>query len=699
VAVEPIAPPPAAEPDKAAAGSFAGSALLFGLLLAVACLLVYQATFTFELLTWDDDQHVTNNEHFQPLTWRSFTHFWAYSHIYLYIPISYNFYGLEVFVAQFFPTGDPNVPLNPAVFHVGNVLVHLGCTLLAYRILLKLVRHEPAAFLGAALFCFHPFQAESVSWVGESRGTLATFFSFAAINLYLRWAGVDPERGIFAERAYEPPVRRRRDYWFALTCFAAALLSKPSAAACPAIVLVIDVVLLRRRTRTALWHLLPWLILAVADSALTKYYQRDSHIFALAIAPLERRPLIAGDAYAFYLKKLVWPFDMAFDYGRTPQMVAELPEFYRAWLLPAVVGLGLALLPRRRIWLGCYAIFLVALLPVSGLVPFIYQAISTVADRYMYVPMLGFALLLAAWIASREHRALPIAVAAAAVGLMVPRTIEQCRTWRDDWTLYRHGIAVTPLSYMANLNLGFRYRQDKQYDKAIEHFLRVAEIRPDYFWGNYHAGTCYLALKKYDDAIREFRTAHNIRPDAVESAIGLGDVYKALRDWPEAERWYRIALKYAPDQTVPHLALGELLVARDRYAEADQEFLKAQKLAPESADVPRRYGRALLDAEQYAQAAPWLERWAALEPDDAEPQVALSHCFYALSKFALAEAHGAAAVARKPGLFEARHNYALALAAVGKSAAAREQFEAALAQTAPGSASAAEIRKALDSLQ
>ena len=49
----------------------------------------------------------------------------------------------------------------------------------------------------------------------------------------------------------------------------------------------------------------------------------------------------------------------------------------------------------------------------------------------------------------------------------------------------------------------------------------------------------------------------------------------------------------------------------------------------------------------------------------------------------------AAAVARKPASFEARHNYALALAAVGKSAAAREQFEAALAQTAPGSASAA----------
>ncbi|MGC3969485.1 MAG: hypothetical protein QM775_19620 [Pirellulales bacterium] len=122
------------------------SAFVFGVLLFVVGWLVYRVTFGFELLTWDDNLHVTDNEHFRRLSWRSFAYFWGWSYIYLYIPVSYNFYGLEVAVARLFPGDDPT-KLNAAVFHIGNVLVHLGCTLLAYRILLKLVCNAPAAFL------------------------------------------------------------------------------------------------------------------------------------------------------------------------------------------------------------------------------------------------------------------------------------------------------------------------------------------------------------------------------------------------------------------------------------------------------------------------------------------------------------------------------------------------------------------------
>ncbi|MGC3969486.1 MAG: hypothetical protein QM775_19625 [Pirellulales bacterium] len=271
-------------------------------------------------------------------------------------------------------------------------------------------------------------QAESVAWVGETRGTLATLFSFLALNLYLRWAGVHSEQGVFIDAVYENPAPRRRDYWLAVVCFALALLSKPSAAAMPLVVLVIDVLLLRRRLIVTLWRLTPWFVLAAVDTGLTKYYQKSEIMFAPAVASIQHRPLVAGDAYAFYLKKLVWPFDMAFDYGRTPHLVRELSTFRLAWMLPVVVGLALSLLPRRRIWLGCYLIFIVALLPVSGLVPFLYQSISTVADRYMYVPMFGFGLLLATWVASRRSRAVPIALSAVVLGLLVPRTIEQCRT-------------------------------------------------------------------------------------------------------------------------------------------------------------------------------------------------------------------------------------------------------------------------------
>ena len=672
---------------------------LFGLLLAAACYFVYRSTFGFELLTWDDNQHVTENEYFQKLTWRSWAHFWGYSYIFLYIPVSYNFYACEVWIAGWFPTGDPAQPMNPTVFHIGNVLVHVGCTLAAYRLMFRLTCNAWAAFFGALLFCVHPLQVESVAWVGETRGTLSTLFSFLAAGLYLRYVGINPTSGMFADEAYEPTQRRNRDYWLGLFCFGLALLSKPSAASLPLVLLVIDAILLRRSWLTALYHLIPWFVAAAVITLMTKYYQKDTYMFGPAVAPWLHRPFIAGDAYAFYLQKLVWPLDLAFDYGRTPHLVRELPSFWRAWLLPAVVALIFWLCPRRRIWLGCYAIFIAAILPVSGIVPFLFQSISTTADRYMYVPMFGFGLMTAAWLATRRSLFGPTIFASVVLGLLAHRAVDQCRFWRDDWTVYRHGIDVTPLSYMANLNLGGRYRKEKQYDLAMRHFARVLEIRPDYFWANYDRGVCLMALHRYGDAIKEYRAAFDKYDQAFEVHVGLADAYKANEQFDEAERWYRKAVKAAPDNMVPHLGLAEFLMKRGRIDEANKEFEIAAELSPKSPDVPRRRGRALVEAGRLAEAAPYLEAWVAAAPDAAAAHIELASCYYLLSKFALSVEQGAAAVRLDPKLFEARHNYGLALAAVGKTAEAREQLEAALVLIPPGSKTAAEVRESLAALR
>lgn len=681
---------------------FAGSRrglFLFGLLLAAACYFVYRSTFTFELLTWDDNQHITENEYFQKLTWRSWAHFWGYSYIFLYIPVSYNFYACEVWIAGWFPTGDPLRPMNPAVFHIGNVLVHLGCTLAAYRLMFRLTCNVWAAFLGALVFCVHPLQVESVAWVGETRGTLSTLFSFLGAGLYLRYVGVNPTQGMFADEAYEPSQRHDRDYWLGLFCFGLALLSKPSAASLPLVLLVVDVILLRRRLFTALYHLIPWFVAAAVITLMTKYYQKDTYMFGPAVAPWLHRPFIAGDAYAFYLQKLVWPLDLAFDYGRTPHLVRELPGFWRAWFLPTVVALILWLCPRRRIWLGCYAIFIIAILPVSGLVPFLFQSISTTADRYMYVPMFGFGLMTAAWVATRRSLFGPLILVSVVLGLLAHRAVDQCRFWRDDWVVYRHGIDVTPLSYMAHLNLGGRYRKEKQYDLAMRHFARVLEIRPDYFWANYDRGVCLMALHRHKDAIKEYQAAFDKYEKAFEVHVGLADAYKADEQFDIAERWYRKAVKAAPDNIVPHLGLAEFLMKRGRIDEANQEFETAAELSPESADVPRRRGRALVEAGRLAEAAPYLETWVAAAPDSAAAHDELASCYYLLSKFALAVEQGATAVRLDPKLFDARHNYGLALAAVGKTAEAREQFEAALVLVPPGTKAAAEVRESLAALR
>lgn len=675
-------------------------AFTLGLFIAAAVYFVYRGTFEFKLLTWDDDQHVSDNQYFQPLTWRSFTHFWVYSYIYLYVPISYNFYGLEVAVANWFPSPEPSERLNPAIFHIGNVLVHLAGTLLAYRLYLKLVKNAPAACCGALLYALHPFQAECVSWVGEARGLLCTLFCFASLWFYLKYAGVDPERGIFAVRPFEPRPERRRDYVLGSMCYAAALLSKPSAAAWPLIVMTIDVLLLRRPWRTSLVRMVPWLIAAAAVTALTKYYQKTAIMYGPAVMPLWQRPFVAGDAYAFYLLKLVWPFEMAFDYGRMPHIAAASPWFYRAWLLPTLIAAVFASLPRRRVWLACYAVFLFAIAPVSGIVPFLYQSISTVADRYMAIPLFGFGLMSAALLAVSRARIALIIALAPLLGFWAHRTMEQCATWRDDWTLYRHAIAVNPDSYMANLNLGYRYRLDKQYGLALRHYERVTQLRSDYLWAYYNRGLSFVALDRVDDAIAEYRKALKIDPNVTEMLIALGDALALKKDFEAAEEQYRRAVRASfPTEHLPFVILGEFLYRRGRIDEADAAFVEARDRQPYLEEIDRRQGHVLLEIGRYRDAAPMLERVVSSDPRSLEARIDLANCYYSLSKFALAAEQAAAAIRLDGASFAAHHNLALAAAASGKTSDARREFEAALRLVPPAGRDAEEIRKALAALR
>src|SRR4029453_2555419 len=97
--------------------------------------------------------------------------------------------------------------------------------------------------------------------------------------------------------------------------FGLALLSKPAAASLPLVIFVVDVVLLGRSWKTSLKHLAIWFVAGAVIMGLTKYYQRSSIIYGPSVLPWYERPLVAGDAYAFYLEKLVWPFNLAFEYA------------------------------------------------------------------------------------------------------------------------------------------------------------------------------------------------------------------------------------------------------------------------------------------------------------------------------------------------------------------------------------------------
>jgi protein O-mannosyl-transferase len=139
----------------------------------------------------------------------------------------------------------------------------------------------------------------------------------------------------------------------------------------------------------------------------------------------------------------VFPVWLGVDYGRTPAYIETHDWAYYTWLVPAAVLALLVNYRAPRPLLAGVLVFVIALLPVLGFVDFHFQAFSTVADRYLYVSMLGVALC-AAWALSRPWCREPARrrrVALAGAGLLLTLGVlayVQAGYWRDTETLTRN---------------------------------------------------------------------------------------------------------------------------------------------------------------------------------------------------------------------------------------------------------------------
>ena len=315
----------------------------------------------FGFVSWDDELHVTENPWLHPVTPAHVWHFWRMSYQGLYIPLSYTVYALLALLAR-----DPTTQaLNPHVFHVANLILHLANVLLVFALLKQSVPNIWAASAGALLFGVHPLQGESVAWVSELRGLLSGMFALLALGQYLEFAE-SRAWGCFA---------------VATAAFGLALLAKPSAVAVPLLALALTIWGLGLPWKRCVPPLALWAAMALGCVLANRTVQSVSPQLFL---PLWQRFFVAGDALAFYLAHLAWPARLGIDYGRSPFVVLAHPWGYWTWLVPAL--LGACLWAGRRRWpllLTSGALFLLALLPTLGLVPFAFQLASTVADRYV----------------------------------------------------------------------------------------------------------------------------------------------------------------------------------------------------------------------------------------------------------------------------------------------------------------------------
>ncbi len=237
---------------------------------------------------------------------------------------------------------------------------------------------------------------------------------------------------------------RRNNYIAATLLCMAALLSKPSAVVLPLIAVSFDVFLFRRPLRRGLPWIGFWLVMAIAAIAINASIQPFGP--KQKPWPIWSRPLIAADALNFYLCKVLVPIHLSFDYGRTPLAMLHDPllhaELYWTWIFPVILAL-IAWRLLHPVPAVAALVFFLGLLPVLGLIRFAYQYYSTVADRYVYLPMLGVAMA-AAWVLARYGNRVVWCTASGILVMLMSLSFLQAGVWKNTDTLYAHALSLNP---------------------------------------------------------------------------------------------------------------------------------------------------------------------------------------------------------------------------------------------------------------
>lgn len=403
---------------------------LFALVVFVIALAGMSRVIGNGFVDWDDSFTLYANAKMNPPTGETLRFYWTSSEHGLYMPATQTIWaGLASLAYQELPD-DRGIRLSPRVFHATSVVLHASAAVVAFFLLRRLFTNDWAAAIGAGLFALHPVQVETVAWVSGMKDVLCGLFALVAL-----WQYVSAVQS-----------NKRWNFVVATIAFAIAMLCKPAAMVLPALAMVIHVVLMRADWKTAAKWTAVWWPMAIVIMIVA----RVSQPVTIPGPALWQRPLVALDALAFYLGKIVWPWTLCVDYGRTPSAIAAAAAMWWTWLIPAAVAAVLFWKPRREV-IAAAGIAAICVAPMLGFTPFMFQLYSTVSDHYLYLAMLGPALLLA-WLVTVNPTILRPA-ACVLLGLFAIKSLAQQSTWRDDESLFTHTLAANPRSFMAANNL------------------------------------------------------------------------------------------------------------------------------------------------------------------------------------------------------------------------------------------------------
>lgn len=356
---------------------------------------------------------------------------------------------------------------------------------------------------------------EPITWVGERKTILASFFALWSLIFYVRFT--------------------RNSTWKLYVCccvmYVLALMSKPTSTPLPLLMLLIDYWPLRRVRWAAISEKVPLFVIGGVFAIITYFSQSWT---AGVVLPHQheawRVPLIICHNIIFYLCKILWPANLSPYYPFPNPMDLSHPA-----ILTGIIGtcilvflLVVSLRWTRAPITGCL-FFLVAILPTMQIVGF-SQVIAS--NKFAYLPSWGLLMPIAAFLSSLLSTASGRQLSVRRVILIICIVVCICcefagtrrhfRHWRDTIIFHRYMLTMNPDAAGIHNDLGVALmKSQNELNDATYHFRRAVEINP--FSVLYHRNLAFALAKAGEtkEATKHLREALQLNRNYIPAIRNL----------------------------------------------------------------------------------------------------------------------------------------------------------------------------------
>lgn len=662
--------------------------VLAALIIAWATLIAYWQTSGNDFVSFDDQEYIFNNVFVnEGFTVKGIV--WAFD----YRQKKSNFYWQPL--TWLSHMADCHIfGIDPGRHHFVGLMLHVANSLLLFLVLLKMTGATWRSAVVALLFALHPINVDSVAWASQRKNLLSAFFMLPTIFLYVRYAN----------------KRTLARYLAAIFVFTLGLMAKPSIVTLPCALLLFDFWPLNRlgilgpdkpampwkKAGFLILEKLPFFVVSVISVIISSSSVR---LLSTVSFPLGLRIQNAIVSYVLYIKKLLWPFDLAVFY--------PFPHTIPGWQLVGSILIlsGITVLAvwtaRKKPYLATgWFFFLGMLVPMLGLIS--AGLWPRLGDRFAYIPFIGLFIILSWGLAdvfSKTGKQATIAAAVILPFLLIPLTWVQTGYWKNGRILYERTLEVTSGNFVMHSNLGTEFYIQGKMKKALDHYKKSLELEPRYNVARINLGLYFMGLGENEKAITQFRKAVVNDPKDARGHIGLGKALFKIKKLSDAAVHFEQALALNPELSFVYLYLGDIRVEQSRFGEAAGHYVSALRYDPKLENAHYNLGKIFEMMGKYNQAHSRYAETVRINPKHSKAHVNLGAILAAQGKDQLAAAHYKQALQFDPYNETAILNHANMLLRSKQPRLAIRYFEKLLKLNPNHQKARDSLRKALDSLQ